>query len=195
MAELIANFSGAGKTIPGIPLRYETIPQEIGPCGNPHGPTRRAVYADESQMVVLSDLFREKVLEKPKWAWYVDYFTVDPARYGVHYLSIDPLIRWTNENIDERDPFNLADSMWSPDDVAMWFTHGHEDESTTDYEHVVKFHSEGHAHRLHIAKFNVTLDDEDRWDAYCEFGIRGALGSFGELRSFNRLDAIKVYRV
>jgi hypothetical protein len=193
MSELIANFSGAGQVIPGIPVRTEHVERERGACGHLHGPSRRLVFAGVDEMVSLSDLFQKEVLGKTEWAWYVDYFTEDPAMYNVYLLCLDPLIRWSNENIRERDPDD-PESNWSPEDVAKWFDQDDEGSKAT-YEHVVKFHSENVAHRLHLTPFGVTLDDEDRWDEYVEFGVRGAMGVFGEKRAFNHLDGIEVYRV
>jgi hypothetical protein len=122
----------------------------------------------------------------------VDYYTEDPGRYNVFYLTTDPRLQWTNENVDERDLSNREATMWGAGDVAIWFRSTSEDAS---YQHVLRFHSEGVAHLLVLAPFEVTLDGEDRWDEYCEFGIRGAMGSFGEKREFERLDSIEVTRI
>lgn len=192
MGEVIASLSGEDQVVSGLPTGSIKIEQTIGPCGHPHGPTRQLVFSEDT--VSLSDHFQCAVLDDPRYAWYVDYFTVDPWRYRVYFFSTEPLIRWTNENVSERDPFNVEESCWTPDDVAMWFVHENEDGTTTTYEHVIKFHSENAAHELRIGAYAVFLDGENRWDEYCEFGVRGAMGEFGEKRAFNRLDSIEVLR-
>lgn len=178
MGDVIANFAGAGQVLPGIFKTEE------------HG-TRTPCTLDED-LVALSDLFRSAVLRNPKWVWYVDYWTKDPSQWMVYYLSSDPLIRWTNENVEERDPDDLKNSTWGPEDIASWFTHEAEDGTLDTYEHTVKFHSAGVAHRLHLAPFNVTLDGVDRWAEYVIFGVKGAMGTLVE--TFDHLDGIEVRR-
>ena len=187
--EIIESFSGADQVLSGLPVGREQIKQEIGPCGYPHGPSVRVLFAENT--VSLSEHFQKVVLNHTKWAWYVDYFTTDPSMYNVYYFATEPLIRWTNENIADRDPENRFDSCWQPDDVATWFR---EDGGEVAYEHVLKFHSDNVGHELRVSAYSVLLDDENRWDEYVEFGIRGAMGQFGEARAFNHLDSIEVRR-
>jgi hypothetical protein len=85
--------------------------------------------------------------------------------------------------------------MWASEDIAAWFDYTAASGEDASYQHVLRFHSEGIAHVLILAPREVTLDGEDRWDEYCEFGIRGAMGSFGEKREFERLDSIEVTRI
>lgn len=168
----------------------EKIERKIGTCGHRHGPSRRNVYAEGT--VSLSDLFQSEVLNSEKWVWYVDYYTETPEAYNVSYLTSDPLLQWTNEAFNERDPHDPEGTSWASDDIAVWFRSEGEDAS---YRHVLSFHSEGIAHLLVLSPHDVTLDGEDRWAEYVEFGIRGAMGAFGEKRVFERLDSIEVTRI
>lgn len=169
MTELIANISGAGQMN----------------VARPHFP--REIVLEN-----VSEQFVKQVLADTRFAWYVDHFTEDAQMFNVRYFSEDPLISWTNENLGHRDPGDLKNTMWAPDDVAEWFaTAGPEDQ--VSYEHRIKFHSGGCEYHLHLAPYKVLLGAENRWDAYVRDGIRGAIGSL--VAGFDRLDAVAVYRV
>jgi len=182
MTEIISSFARTEKVLPGKPIARQPHPLFAG----------RTTNVFSTKTCTLDYLFQDVVIQETRWAWYVDHFTIDPGQFNVFYLSSDPLIKWTNENMDERDPDDPDNTEWGSDDVATWFsTQDEGGSSLLWYEHVVYFHSGGSPHRLLLAAHNVTLDGADRWAEYVKFGVKGAIGSLVD--TFDHLDNIEVY--
>jgi hypothetical protein len=137
----------------------------------------------------LDVIFREEVLAKNDWAWYVDHFTSEPWRYNVDYLSTrHHFLLWTNEDLNQRD--GTPDTQWSSDEVAEWFAEGE-----VNYRHVITFEAGGVQRRLTLAPNHADIDGHTSgiWERYVEDGVRGALEPF--LSSFERLESIDIYRI
>jgi hypothetical protein len=144
---------------------------------------REAKKVDASS---LDAIFKRDVLEDERWAWYVDYYTEDAAKFNVSYLTADQLVCWTNERLSDG-------SLWDADDVAKWFAAGSDSDSDkpTYYKHTVNFHADGKPHTLRLSTYNCTLDGRDVETEYIKDGVRGALGAF--LTTFERLDSIIIH--
>lgn len=140
----------------------------------------------------LAELFQARVLDDPRFAWYVDYYTKVPWRFGVDYLAADPVIPWTNEKVSDRDPKDLENTSWGSEDVTSWFT----DDRNRSYHHGLIFTASGATHSLTLWAGHARLDDEDdasqrkTWARYVENGVRGALEPF--LPSFERLEGLRI---
>ena len=182
MTEIISCFARSEKVLPGKPIASKPHPRFAG----------RTVGVFATKTCPLDYLFQAAVVQDTTVVWYVDHFTIDPGMFNVFYLSSDPSINWTNENLEERDPADSDNTEWASDDVATWFSSQDEGGSSLHwYEHVVYFHSGGSPHRLLLAAHNVTLDGADRWAEYVKFGVKGAIGSLVD--TFDHLDKIEVW--
>lgn len=137
----------------------------------------------------LTDIFAHEV-ENPKMAWYVDYYTEDPARYQVRYLAVSPraTVFMTNENKDERDPSDLEGSQWGGSDVAEWFSR---DGSNVEHRWVLIFqHASGEVYGLHVEANRVfafgpaslNLPTNNLWEEYVEHGILGPVQAVAKLQ-------------
>jgi hypothetical protein len=149
---------------------------------------RGGVPRGEEDRASLDAIFQEYVLADDRRAWFVDYFTVDAARYLVSYLTADPKLHWTDENLGHRDEHDVPETTWNADEVARWFAP--DGDNATHYVHVVNFHADGKPHTLHLSAYNCTLDGLDVESEYVKFGVRGALGAF--LPTFQRLESIEI---
>lgn len=136
----------------------------------------------------LDRVFRHDVLGDKKMAWYADHFTEDVAMFNVRHLVADPLLYWTNENTEQRDPNDPINGQWASEDVAAWFT----DDEEVSHAYVVKFQAGGVEHRLTIRPFSASIDDTfEVWNEYVDQGVRGALAQFHG--TFEKLFAIEHY--
>ncbi len=182
MMQTIDILSGTLQVIQGTP---------IGKKGHErYGGHYLDVFADENSKVALSELFLREVVENTTLAWYVDYFTEDPAMFRIFYLSVEPRLMWTNEVLEQRDPEDPASTMWSHEDVARWFFATDEKE---EYAHTVKFTAGGDRHELVLRSKACTLDGADVTAAYCDQGVRGAMGPL--VNTFEDLTSIEVFKV
>ncbi len=149
-----------------------------------------ATFGDRRRCEEFSDAFKFEVLDREDWAWYVDYWSEDVERYNVRYFSKIPLIHWTNENLEQRDPKD-PESRWGNEDVERWFTSNGHVRPTGTYAHTFEFVAghrdwlgrcaEDSTHRVRIEAGGVAVDgkrDKRAWDRYLEHGIRGALAGF-----------------
>lgn len=141
-------------------------------------------------------------------AWYVDYFTDQPTRYGVKYFSDIRMLSWTNEKIHDLPPG--PEGRWDSDDVAEWF-HQQEaflrDERTvtgppvadlpcreTLFTNVLNFVAGGKNHTVSLAAKRIEIDGKnspEAWDRYVDYGVRGAMRPF--LSTYEKLVSIDIY--
>lgn len=136
----------------------------------------------------LNKVFVREVIENLKFAWYVDHFTEDVQMFNVRHLAVDPLLSWTNEALNQRDPNDPMNGQWGQDDVATWFTDG----EGGSHAYVVKFLAGGIEHKLTLRPYSATLNDiGEVWNEYVDQGVRGALGRY--LEQFESLIAIEHY--
>lgn len=138
----------------------------------------------------LSDRFKREVFEDKRFAWYVDFYTVNPGRYACRYLCENPLIKVTNEALCGRDPDDSPgdDTKWGSGDVSEWFR----DDSGVVHGMVFSFHTkDGETHSLTLSSKVADLDGDDRWAEYVELGIKGALRPYED--SFDSLANIQTF--
>jgi hypothetical protein len=146
---------------------------------------------------VLSDVFQKEVLKDTNFAWYVDHYTENAPQFGVKYLVQDPHLSWTNEALNQRDPNDLENTTWGPNEVASWFSPDPDsDRIPGKFKYVVRFvtrHDERHTLTLEAFKCDIDGQTEGVWERYVDQGVRGALEPF--LSEFARLEAIEVHAV
>ncbi len=155
-------------------------------------------FGTDRQWEKLDDVFQKEVLRNLEYAWYVDHWTENCNQFGVRYLSQDPVIFWTNENLSQRDPNDLAGTTWEPKHVAAWFS---TDTNSTErplgtYRHIVRFKTnDGETHSLSMEAYEFTIDGfpGQVWERYVTQGVRGALEPF--LSDFASLEAIEVHAI
>jgi hypothetical protein len=123
----------------------------------------------------------DREIQNEHIAWYVDYYTEDPANFGVKYLV--PGLHMTNENKEHRDSADKEGTQWDGPDVCEWFESKSDPGARHTWVFLLKTADDAAVYGIHCAAEHVfafgpqslSLPSTNLWEEYIEHGIRGPL--------------------